>query len=113
MRDAGLAFPRKPTRHGTTYGYAEGCRCDACREAKNASTRKYRKEQRRMTDPIFQHEPDESVGDPSPEGLARFAAAQEKAARAEHIATMAWLSRLLVDVDTNPHWDHAPSEAVA
>lgn len=54
-----------------------------------------------MTDPIFQHEPDESVGDPSPEGLARFAADMEKAARAEHIAQQAWLSRVLAGV--NPH----------
>ena len=64
-----------------------------------------------MTDPIFQHEADESVGDPSPEGLARFAAEQEKAARAERLAQQAWLSRVLAGV--NPHWDHAPSEVVA
>lgn len=66
-----------------------------------------------MTDPIFQHEPDESVGDPSPVGLARFAADMEKAARAEHLAQQARLSRLLADVGTNPHWDHAAPEVVA
>lgn len=67
-----------------------------------------------MTDPIFQHEADESVGDPSPEGLARFAAHQEKAARAEHIASMAWLSRVLAGVDTDrlpAHYDHPVTAA--
>lgn len=28
--------------HGTPTGYNYGCRCDRCREAKTASTRRYR-----------------------------------------------------------------------
>jgi len=31
----------KTMSHGTVYGYRHGCRCDECREAKNASMRDY------------------------------------------------------------------------
>ena len=33
-------------RHGTSFGYALGCRCEACREANNRKAREYRKKGR-------------------------------------------------------------------
>jgi len=34
---------KSPIRHGTASGYRRGCRCEFCRDAKNASMQKWRK----------------------------------------------------------------------